>query len=147
MVVSYILNTGAELVGKKWRAVVIWYLIAGPKRFSQLKRDIPDVSVKVLSEVLQEMESNELVIRKQYPSIPVKVTYEIHPDARTFVEANVICTIRIGEYMIQNHKKLEIPAETLDKLKLFIKDHCHLPDSFKTFLVMSAPLGELLSAL
>lgn len=147
MVVSYILNTGAELVGKKWRAVVIWYLAAGPKRFSQLKRDIPDVSVKVLSEVLQEMESNDLVIRKQYTTIPVKVTYEIHPDARSFVEANVVCTIRIGEYMILNHKKLEIPEETLAQLKVFIKDHCHLPSTFKTILVMSAPLGELLSTL
>jgi DNA-binding HxlR family transcriptional regulator len=147
MVVSYILNTGAELVGKKWRAVVIWYLIAGPKRFSQLKRDIPDVSVKMLSEVLQEMESNELIVRKQYQTIPVKVTYEIHPEARAFVEANVVCTIRIGEYIIQNHKKMNVPADTLALLKVFVKDHCHLPDSFKTLLVISAPLGELLSTL
>jgi len=131
MVVSYILNTGAELVGKKWRAVVIWYLIAGPKRFSQLKRDIPDVSVKVLSEVLQEMETNDLIIRKQYTTIPVKVTYEINPNARSFVEANVVCTIRIGEYIILNHKKLQVPAETLALLKVFIDDHCDLPGSFK----------------
>ena len=114
--ISYILNTGADLVGKKWRAVIIWHLKNGPLRFSQIRRNIPDVSVKVLSEVLKEMEENELLIRRQYASIPVKVTYEIHPDAGDFIEANVVCTIKIGEYIIRNSKKLQVPSELLEEL-------------------------------
>lgn len=120
MVISYILNKGAELVGKKWRAVVIWHLQDEPLRFSELKRKIPDVSVKVLSEVLQEMESNELLIRKQYPTIPVKVTYQIHPDALDFVEANIICTIRIGEYLVKNAHKMEVPVDMVLEINNFL---------------------------
>lgn len=119
--ISYILNTGAELVGKKWRAVIIWYLKDGPLRFSQLKRNIPEVSVKVLSEVLKEMEDNELLIRKQYDGIPVKVTYEIHPDAHDFIEANVVCTIKIGEYIIKNAKRLEVPCDIFNQLNVWME--------------------------
>ena len=115
--ITYILNTGAELVGKKWRAVVIWYLKDGPQRFSYLKRNIPGISVKMLSEVLKEMEDNELVIRKQYNTIPVKVTYEIHPAANDFIEANVTCTIKIGEYIVKNHERLKVPSDVLEHLK------------------------------
>lgn len=120
MVISYILNKGAELVGKKWRAVVIWHLQDEPLRFSELKRKIPDVSVKVLSEVLQEMESNELLIRKQYPTIPVKVTYQLHPDALDFVEANIVCTIRIGEYLVKNADKMEVPPDMVHQINQFL---------------------------
>lgn len=121
MIVSYVLNLGAELVGKKWRAVIIWHLSSGPKRFSELKRDINGISVKVLSEVLKEMEENELIIRKQYPTIPVKVTYEIHPDAVPFVEANVVCTIRIAEYVCNNHARYGLSGEFLEELNAWIK--------------------------
>lgn len=120
MVISYILNKGAELVGKKWRAVVIWHLSPGPLRFSELRRKIPDVSVKVLSEVLQEMEENELIVRTQYPTIPVKVTYQIHPDALDFVEANVVCTIKIGEYILNNPEKTDTPKEMTEAINAFL---------------------------
>jgi DNA-binding HxlR family transcriptional regulator len=141
MLISYILNTGAELVGKKWRAVVIWYLKDGPKRFSELKRAIPAVSVKVLSEVLKEMEDNELIIRKQYPSIPVKVTYELHPDAFDFVEANVVCTIKIGEYIIKNHDRLQVPSDTYEALKKWL-----VKNPLK-MVVSLVPLSEVITSL
>lgn len=120
MVISYILNKGAELVGKKWRAVVIWHLSTGPLRFSELKRKIPDVSVKVLSEVLQEMEENELIVRTQYPTIPVKVTYQIDPRAMGFVEANVMCTIQIGEYILNNPEKTDTPKDMAEAINEFL---------------------------
>jgi len=121
--ISYILNTGAELLGKKWRAVIIWYLKDGPKRFSELKKEIPNVSVKVLSEVLKEMEDNDLVVRKQYNTIPVKVTYEIHPDALDIVDANVVCTIRIAEYIVKNSDRLGLTGELLTLLTEWVKKH------------------------
>lgn len=123
MVISYILNKGAELVGKKWRAVVIWHLRDGPLRFSELKRMIPEVSVKVLSEVLQDMEQNELVIRIQYNVIPVKVTYELHPEATDFVEANVMYTIKVGEYLAKNRDKAEIPEDMAEAIEAFLTKH------------------------
>lgn len=121
-IVSFILNTGADLIGKKWRAVVMWHLKDGPLRFSELKRRIPDVSVKVLSEVLKEMESSAILVRKQYDGIPVKVTYEIHKNARDFITANLIYTLKIGEYIIENSKNLQVPKETLVQLKEWVDD-------------------------
>lgn len=117
MPISYILNTGAELVGKKWRAVVLWHLQKGPVRFSQIKKNIPGISVKVLSEVLDEMEDNQLILRKQYNTIPVKTTYEIHPDAEDFLYANYICTIRIGQYILHNSVRLQVPPDILEEIK------------------------------
>jgi DNA-binding HxlR family transcriptional regulator len=123
MVISYILNKGAELVGKKWRAVVIWHLRPGPLRFSEIKRKIPGVSVKVLSEVLQEMEQHELIIRTQYNTIPVKVIYQLHPEATAFVEANILCTIRIGEYLTRNREKTSTSKEMAEQIDAFLADY------------------------
>jgi DNA-binding HxlR family transcriptional regulator len=120
MLISFVLNLGAELVGKKWRAVVIWHLKDGPLRFSQIKKLMPDVSVKVLSEVLKEMETNSLLVRVQYPTIPVKVTYEIHPDATDFVEANAVCVIKIAEYIIKNHIQHGVTEELIIELKEWV---------------------------
>lgn len=123
MEISYILNKGAELIGKKWRAVVIWHLRDGPMRFSELKRKIPDVSVKVLSEVLQEMEQNGLLIRTQYNSIPVKVTYELNPEATDFIAANLLFTIKVGEYLAKNKDKTGIPEDVAKAINKFIKEY------------------------
>lgn len=121
MLVSFVLNLGAELVGKKWRAVLIWHLKDGPLRFSELKRLLPDISVKVLTEVLKEMEENGLIIRTQFNTIPVKVLYQIHPDAADFVDANVGFTIKVAEYMVKNNNRHGITKELIAELIGFIE--------------------------
>lgn len=123
MPVDYILNTGAEMLGKKWKASVVWHLAKGPLRFSEIKIRIPRVSVKVLTEVLREMEKDFLIVRKQYPTIPVKVTYEIHPDAESIVKANYVCTIRIGEYIVANKTRLKVPEDMLLDIERILKDN------------------------
>lgn len=70
-------NVGNKIFGKKWRVVIVLVLKDGPLRFSQVKAKLPECSVKVLSESLQELEYHRIVIRKQYSTIPVKVTYEL----------------------------------------------------------------------
>lgn len=117
MPITYILNMGADLVGKKWRAVILWHLQDGPVRFSYLKRNIPGISVKVLSQVLNEMEHNKLIVRKQYNTIPVKTTYEIHPDAFEFLEANHFFAIKLGLYIIRNADHLQVPPDMLLQIK------------------------------
>ena len=125
MFVSFVLNLGAELVGKKWRAVLIWHLRDGALRFSELKRLIPDISVKVLTEVLKEMEDNGLLVRTQYATIPVKVTYQIHPDANDFIDANVVCIIKIAEYVVKTHARHNIKADELSELQRWLDINKH----------------------
>jgi DNA-binding HxlR family transcriptional regulator len=131
MLISFVLNTGAELVGKKWRAVIIWYLKDGPCRFSELKKLIPDISVKMLSQVLKEMEENVLITRIQYSTIPVKVTYEIHKDAEAFLDANIVSTIRIAEYILQNAVRLDVPAHILAELVPWVQNNRVFIDTTK----------------
>lgn len=81
MLMSYLLNEGSKLWGKKWRNAILFTLRNGPQRFSEIKKVMGHhCSVKVLSEALDEMERDGLIIRKQYEGIPVKVTYELTTD-------------------------------------------------------------------
>jgi DNA-binding HxlR family transcriptional regulator len=139
MFISFVLNLGSELVGKKWRAVVIWHLRNGALRFSELKRLMSGVSVKVLTEVLKEMCFNELIIRTQFNTIPVKVTYQIHPNAVDFVTANIICTLKIAEYIVKNHKRYDISDKDLKELTAWVNTNTLALDVKAASLVADPP--------
>ncbi|MDO7907492.1 winged helix-turn-helix transcriptional regulator [Paenibacillus sp. JX-17] len=66
-----------DVIGGKWRPLILYYLIKSPKRTSELKRLIPSISQKMLIQSLRELESNHLIIRKMYNQVPPKVEYEI----------------------------------------------------------------------
>ena len=90
MISVYMINKGSELWGKKWRRVVLWNLKDGPLRFSQLKAMMLDCSVKVLTETLKDLESNQLILRQVFSeSMPIKVIYSLHPDFAVFYETEV----------------------------------------------------------
>lgn len=64
-----------DLIGGKWKMRILWYLNISTKRFSELKRLIPDISQKMLTNQLREMEKDNLLTRKVYPQVPPKVEY------------------------------------------------------------------------
>lgn len=114
---AYIMNLASVLWGKKWRTVTIWHLRNGPLRFSQIKILLPDCSVKVLSEVLKDLEEKHLIIRKQYHSIPVKVTYELHPETIPLITAQVIYHDALIKYFLKNAIRFDLPADVIEELK------------------------------
>lgn len=117
MLSTYILNAGAEIWGKKWRAAVLWYLKSGEeRRFSEIKRELDGCSVKVLSEVLKELEQNYLVIRTQYPTIPVKVTYKLDSEFIPIFDSFKNYVDQVGEFLYNNHHKYKLPPEVLSEL-------------------------------
>ncbi|WP_374951194.1 winged helix-turn-helix transcriptional regulator [Mucilaginibacter sp.] len=63
----------------KWKLPLIVALRDSPKRFNELQRTLTDITPKVLSKELRELELNEFVIRKVYDTVPVTVTYELTP--------------------------------------------------------------------
>lgn len=117
MITAQLLNIGSELFGKKWRIVVAYHLLEGPKRFSEIKALIPGCSVKVLSEVLEEMTRNNLLDRKQYSTIPVKVTYELRPDAMPLASMIPEYAVKLETYLIQNNHIHKLPKELLKQLR------------------------------
>ena len=63
----------------KWKLPLIGSLMDGPKRFNELQRSLGDITPKILSKELRELELNEFVERKVYSTVPVTVTYELTP--------------------------------------------------------------------
>jgi len=110
------INKGAELWGKKWRGVVLWNLKDGPLRFSQLKAMMLDCSVKVLTETLKDLESNQLIHREVITdSIPVKVIYSIHPDFAVFDESMLMYRKALLEFF--NVRREHLTPEVIKLLE------------------------------
>ncbi|TDE17087.1 winged helix-turn-helix transcriptional regulator [Dyadobacter psychrotolerans] len=61
----------------KWKIPLIVSLIHGPKRFKEIQRELKDITPKVLSKELRELEQNEFVTRKVFDTVPVSVIYEL----------------------------------------------------------------------
>lgn len=71
-----------RVLGGRWRAVLVFYLLDGPKRFSDLRRDMPGISQRMLTLDLRVLESAGLVSRTVYPEVPVRVEYRLTPEGR-----------------------------------------------------------------
>ena len=64
-----------ELVGKRWTGAILFVLMDGPTRFSEFKRLVPDLSDRLLSERMKELESEGIVERHVIDDTPVRVEY------------------------------------------------------------------------
>jgi len=81
------LEATMDVLGGKWRSLILWHLIQEDLRFSQIQKIVPGISKKVLSEHLRVLEKNDLIIRIVYPEVPPKVEYKISPKGKTLSEA------------------------------------------------------------
>ena len=66
-----------SLIGDRWKVLIIRDLLAGTKRFGELKKSLGTITQKVLTNNLKELEKNGLVIRKVYPEVPPRVEYSL----------------------------------------------------------------------
>jgi len=74
-----------NFIGGKWKTIVLWYLIDGTKRFSELKKQIPDITEKMLSIQLKKLEEDGLVKREVFPEVPIRVEYSLTDFGRTLI--------------------------------------------------------------
>ncbi|PSN10445.1 MarR family transcriptional regulator [filamentous cyanobacterium CCT1] len=74
-----------KVLGGKWKILILWHLRDEAKRFSQLKRLIPEISEKMLTQQLRELESDGIVSRFAYPSKSLKVEYSFTDYGRSLV--------------------------------------------------------------
>jgi len=75
------------VIAGAWAPNVIWHLRAGPRRFNELRLDIPPVSAKVLSQRLRELEGRRIVTRTIQPTSPPSVEYSLTPLGQELVPA------------------------------------------------------------
>jgi DNA-binding HxlR family transcriptional regulator len=66
-----------SIIGGRWKGLVFWNLRDGAKRYGELKKILVGINDKMLSQVLKELESNGIVNRKDFESIPPKVEYSL----------------------------------------------------------------------
>lgn len=66
-----------ELIGGKYKGLILWHLSEGILRFSELQKRIPNATAKMLTQQLRELESSELITRTVYPVIPPRVEYSL----------------------------------------------------------------------
>ena len=66
-----------ELIGGKYKALILWHLSEGKLRFSELRKVITTATPKMLTQQLRELEENALIHREVYPVIPPKVEYSL----------------------------------------------------------------------
>jgi DNA-binding HxlR family transcriptional regulator len=81
-----------ELIGKRWTGAIVHSLMAGPLRFSQISAAIPQISDRLLSERLKELESYGIVSRQVLGGSPVRVEYEL--TAKGHALEPTLCSLR-----------------------------------------------------
>ena len=69
--------TTVQLIGSKWKILIIRNLMGRPWRFSELKKDLDGISQKVLTDSLRSMEEDGIVTRTVYPEVPPRVDYAL----------------------------------------------------------------------
>ncbi len=81
------LEATMDVLGGKWRSLILWHLIEDTLRFSQIRKIVPGISKKVLSEHLHVLEKNGFITRKVYPEVPPRVEYTITEKGKTLSDA------------------------------------------------------------
>jgi DNA-binding HxlR family transcriptional regulator len=102
------------LLGGAWTPNVIWYLSGGPRRFGELRADIPQISAKMLSARLRDLEAKGVVVRAVVPSAPPTAEYSLTLLGRELLPAiNAIAEIgyKLKERMGLDHGEAHAAAE------------------------------------
>ena len=106
-----------SIVGGKWKIPILYYLRESTLRFGELKKELPQVTQKMLTQQLRELEKDQLVLRKVYAQVPPKVEYSTTALAKT-LEPILDSLCKWGqEYQeavgkpIRNHEPKDVPSK------------------------------------
>tara|TARA_R110000823_G_scaffold298864_3_gene419458 strand:- start:1751 stop:2026 length:276 start_codon:yes stop_codon:yes gene_type:complete len=75
-----------NLIGTKWKPLILFHLLEGPLRSGVLQKKIPEISNKMFTQSLRQLEKDGLISRKVYPVVPPKVEYKLSKRGRSLEE-------------------------------------------------------------
>ncbi|MDZ8026527.1 MAG: helix-turn-helix domain-containing protein [Nostoc sp. DedQUE11] len=78
-------QTTLKILGGKWKILILWHLKDEVKRYSQLKKLIPEITEKMLIQQLRELENDGIINRKLYSDVPLKVEYSFTDYGKTLI--------------------------------------------------------------
>lgn len=97
-------------VGDKWTILLLQHLGGKPLRFKELHRAVPGISQRMLTVTVRNLERDGLIIRTVYPTIPLRVEYELSPLGRSLKAA----VDPIGHWVMQNRTDIEAAQMAFD---------------------------------
>ncbi|GMA64424.1 helix-turn-helix transcriptional regulator [Alicyclobacillus fastidiosus] len=75
-----------SVIGGKWKMIILWYIgLDSPQRFSKLRRLLPNVTPKMLTTQLRELEEDGIIYRKVYQQVPPKVEYTLTEHGKSLI--------------------------------------------------------------
>ena len=74
-----------SVIGGKWKPIILFILRDQVRRFGEIKRFIPNITQKMLTQQLRELEKDKIINRKVYPIVPPKVEYSLTEYGRTLI--------------------------------------------------------------
>ena len=97
------LEAALDVVGGKWKPIVLWHLSGGPRRFGELRRLVIGISEKMLIQQLREMQGDGVVAREDFREIPPRVEYAL----TEFGESLLAALRPLGEWGAEHMARIE----------------------------------------
>ncbi len=92
------------LIGGKWKGVILYHLImGGTLRFNEIRRRLPNVTQRMLTNQLRELEANALIVREVYAQVPPRVDYTLSERGRS-LEPVILALKNWGDSNVVGHK-------------------------------------------
>lgn len=103
--VTYVMNR----IGGHWKPIILFHLLAGSKRYSEIKKAMPHITEKMLIQHLKQLENDRLLIREARPVVPPYVTYTLTEAGREL--ESVINAMAQWAYKDMERSNLPVAAE------------------------------------
>src|SRR5262245_1152443 len=96
-----------DTLGGKWKCVILWWVMDGPRRFTDLRRRMPGITQKMLTQQLRDLERDGFLKRRVYAEVPPRVEYSATPATLTLRPVLVAMHAWAAEYLVKQKPQPE----------------------------------------